>query len=315
MCADMTSLDLIGIRVGTDKSRLHQNYLMHYERMMDRFRDRPIILLEIGVDKGASLRLWKTYFPLASIVAVDIEPKTKRFVQDRVVIEIGSQFDGDFLKEITEKYCPDIIIDDGSHIDEHQIFSFRNLFHALNPGGLYIVEDIGRTPEPDSAAVYFSALQRRVLLRQNRVKEDGAPDNFNPTDISHVEIIPGAVAIWKRVENSLDEDFCALEKLADQAELPDSLFYLAQYIRRNGGPLSQALSVAERASAATPRNPWIHLEISKILVDMRDTQRAIEAAKESLRLAQTPRVEAICREHLARISAREPSSTFVKRNV
>ena len=50
MCADMTSLDLIGIRVGTDKSRLYQNYLMHYERMMERFRDRPITLLEIGVD-------------------------------------------------------------------------------------------------------------------------------------------------------------------------------------------------------------------------------------------------------------------------
>ena len=312
MYADMTSLDLIGIRVGTNKSRLYQNYLMHYERMMERFRDRPITLLEIGVDKGASLRLWETYFPLASIVAVDIEPKTQRFAHGRVVVEIGSQFDGDFLSKIAGKYCPDIIIDDGSHIDEHQIFSFRNLFHAVNPGGLYIVEDIRHTTRSDSAADYFSALQRRVLLRQNKVKEGGAPNNFNPADISHVEIIPSAVAIWKRVKNSLDEDFCALEKLADQAELPESLLYLAQYIRRNKGPLSQALSIAQRASAVMPKNPWIHLEISKILVNMGNTQGAIKAAKLALELAHNPRGEAIFREHLARISQFEPISILVK---
>jgi hypothetical protein len=256
--------------------------------------------------------LWETYFPLASIVAIDIEPKTQRFAQGRVAIEIGSQFDGDFLSKIAGKHCPDIIIDDGSHIDEHQIFSFRNLFHALNPGGLYIVEDIGHTTRPDSAADYFSALQRRVLLRQNKVKEYGAPDNFNPADISHVEIIPGAVAIWKRVTNSLDEDFCALEKLADQAELPESLLYLAQYIRRNGGPLSQALSVARRASAVMPKNPWVHLEISKILVNFGDSQGAIKAAKLALELAHNPRGEAIFREHLARISTFQSISTLVK---
>jgi hypothetical protein len=42
MLANPTSLDLIGIHLGTDKSRLRQDYLRHYERMMMGFRDRPI---------------------------------------------------------------------------------------------------------------------------------------------------------------------------------------------------------------------------------------------------------------------------------
>src|SRR6185503_10228084 len=116
---------------GTDKSRLRQNYLVHYERMLERFRDRPITLLEIGVHNGASLRVWEQYFKSASIVGVDIEPKSSRFVRERVQIEIGSQFDADFLAALSRKYQPEVIIDDGSHIDEHQIFSFEHLFGCV----------------------------------------------------------------------------------------------------------------------------------------------------------------------------------------
>ncbi len=36
----------------------------------------------------------------------------------------------------------DIIIDDGSHVPQHQIISLACLLRALNPGGLYIIEDL-----------------------------------------------------------------------------------------------------------------------------------------------------------------------------
>ena len=37
----------------------------------------------------------------------------------------------------------DIIIDDGSHVPWHQIFTLESIFHTwLKPGGLYIIEDL-----------------------------------------------------------------------------------------------------------------------------------------------------------------------------
>ena len=195
MRADNTPLDLIGIRLGTDKSRLRQDYLRQYERMMTGFRDRPITLLEIGIDQGASLRTWEIYFPKASIIGVDIVPNTRRFARKNVTIEIGSQFDGEFLASLAQKYTPDIIIDDGSHISEHQIFSFERLFHGLKRGGLYVVEDIQHGPGKELAADYFTALQHKVLLRQVGVGEAGVSTHFKATDVSHVDTIPGAVVV------------------------------------------------------------------------------------------------------------------------
>lgn len=303
MRADTTPLDLIGIRLGTDKSRLRQDYLRHYERMMAGFRDRPITLLEIGIDQGASLRTWETYFPQASIVGVDIVPATLRFARDNVVVEIGSQFDADFLEGLARKYTPDIIIDDGSHISEHQIFSFERLFHGLKPGGLYVVEDIQRGPGSELAADYFTALQHKVLLRRVGARDADAPKHFKMADIAHVDTIPGAVGIWKRVKDDLDRNFAALEKLAGQAESAESLFYLAEYIHRNAGPLGHALSVARRASAADPVNPWIHMEISKLHAGLGDKAEAVKAIQEAVRLANSDRARAIFEEYLARLSA------------
>jgi hypothetical protein len=36
----------------------------------------------------------------------------------------------------------DIIIDDGSHIMDHQIVTLNRLFKHLNDGGIYIIEDV-----------------------------------------------------------------------------------------------------------------------------------------------------------------------------
>jgi hypothetical protein len=37
--------------------------------------------------------------------------------------------------------CPDVIIDDGSHINEHVLTSFNILFPILAANGLYVIED------------------------------------------------------------------------------------------------------------------------------------------------------------------------------
>jgi tRNA G46 methylase TrmB len=68
------NLDLIGIRTGTDKSRLRHDYLRKYERLFERFVNKSIVLLEIGIHNGASLMNLEHYFTNANIVGIVLNP-------------------------------------------------------------------------------------------------------------------------------------------------------------------------------------------------------------------------------------------------
>jgi hypothetical protein len=120
------------------------HYLEIYERHFAKYRDTPVKMLEIGVFKGGSLELWREYFgAAATIFGIDINPKCADCVMAPNQVRIGSQADPLFLqKVILEMGTPDIVLDDGSHIGSHQRKSFDTLFPLLNPGSLYVIEDL-----------------------------------------------------------------------------------------------------------------------------------------------------------------------------
>lgn len=137
------SLNEIGRKTGTDKSSAHHDYLQFYERFFSPYRDNTITLLEVGVFHGASLRMWEEYFPHGSFVGADINPEVVRFRTDRTEIEIVDQSNVQNLIDLGVKHGPfDIIIEDGSHLWEHQITTLRTLFPFVKPGGFYVVEDL-----------------------------------------------------------------------------------------------------------------------------------------------------------------------------
>jgi demethylmacrocin O-methyltransferase len=115
---------------------------------LERFRYRRINLLEIGVGGyenphlgGKSLRMWKKYFPFGNIFSIDIYDKPS-LQENRIKIFKGNQIDKDFLNKVTDKIGGiDIIIDDGSHINEHVIGTFNILFPKLKDKGIYVIED------------------------------------------------------------------------------------------------------------------------------------------------------------------------------
>lgn len=124
-------------------------YTPHYQKHFHSFRDNKIKLLEIGVGGnksptygGASLRMWKDYFRKANIFGIDIYDKSA-LEENRIKIFKGSQADEDFLKKVAGEIGGlDIVIDDGSHINDHIITSFKTLFPYLKNGGIYVVEDV-----------------------------------------------------------------------------------------------------------------------------------------------------------------------------
>lgn len=131
----------------TDKGNGH-NFIDHYTSHLEKFRPKKIKLLEIGVGGydnplkgGKSLRMWKKYFPKGEIYSIDIHDKSA-LQEERIKIFQGSQVDEGFLHQVLKEIGePDIIIDDGSHINEHVVGTFKILFPFLKKGGIYFVED------------------------------------------------------------------------------------------------------------------------------------------------------------------------------
>ncbi len=99
-------------------------------------------MLEIGTEENKSLYMWQNYFPKAKIYGLDIGNELK---YEQGEIFKGDQSDVEVLKDISKKMGGklDFIIDDGSHVPEHQILGFNYLFNnVLKEGGVYIIEDI-----------------------------------------------------------------------------------------------------------------------------------------------------------------------------
>lgn len=105
---------------------------------------RKIKLLEIGVREGGSLQIFQRYFgENADIIGIDIDKRCSELDVAPARIRIGDQSDISFLKSVVEELGGlDVVIDDGSHLPEHQIASFQTLWPLLNIGGLYMVEDL-----------------------------------------------------------------------------------------------------------------------------------------------------------------------------
>lgn len=119
-----------------------KHYFDYYDRHLGRFIGKQFTLLEIGTCYGGSLQIWKKYFgPNVKIIGIDIDPRTK-FEESQIYTEVGSQSDPEFLATILNRYgTPDVIIDDGSHIQNDVMSSFINLYPRLNDGGVYVIED------------------------------------------------------------------------------------------------------------------------------------------------------------------------------
>jgi glycosyltransferase involved in cell wall biosynthesis len=125
--------------------RLH--FTPVYSQYMESMRNQELVILEIGVGSGPSLRMWYDYFPNAKIHAIDVVPQSQHN-NDRVTTHVCDQSNRDQLKQVMETVGQvDLIIDDGSHVVSHQQISLGTLFPYLKPKGQYWIEDLHTSDE------------------------------------------------------------------------------------------------------------------------------------------------------------------------
>lgn len=130
----------IGLQANTDKIS-HHGYHRFYPKHLESLRCLTFAMLEVGVADYASIKMWLDYFPQCTVYGMDIGPKSSG---DRYTILQADQSDLPALHGVSS-VLPDLqfIIDDGSHIPEHQLQTFDVLFQSnLAEGGTYIIEDI-----------------------------------------------------------------------------------------------------------------------------------------------------------------------------
>ena len=121
------------------------NYFPIYEQWFAPYRGKEIVFVEVGVQNGGSIQMWRNYFGKdAKIVGVDIDARCKQFedADENIFVEIGSQDDENFWRTFKEKYPRvDILLDDGGHQYNQQITTFHEMFPHIKDGGLYMCED------------------------------------------------------------------------------------------------------------------------------------------------------------------------------
>jgi 23S rRNA U2552 (ribose-2'-O)-methylase RlmE/FtsJ len=129
-----------------NKKNIHKwfHYFEIYDTYFSKYRGVEVNILEIGVESGGSLQMWKDYFgPKAKIYGIDINPNCKKYEEDQIEIYIGSQEDKNFWSEMKQKLPKlDIIIDDGGHTMLQQIVTYEEMFDHLKDDGVYLCEDL-----------------------------------------------------------------------------------------------------------------------------------------------------------------------------
>jgi hypothetical protein len=105
---------------------------------------------------GASLRMWRDFFPKAEIYGMDIKPSCM-FTDNRINTFLGNQRSEDDLKMVIGKvgWDVDLVIEDASHRAEDQVFTCRTLMPLLNKNVIYIIEDVSHLEIIDRLPEYI----------------------------------------------------------------------------------------------------------------------------------------------------------------
>jgi trans-aconitate methyltransferase len=131
-----------------DKGNVHgtarHNYTTYYHELFAPRRERVEAVFELGIFMGNSLRMWRDYFPNATIYGADIDAAACASASGpRIVTRCFDERDvvpGSPL--LADWPLFDIMIDDAIHAHADNVKFFYSARHKLKPGGIYVIEDL-----------------------------------------------------------------------------------------------------------------------------------------------------------------------------
>lgn len=197
------SLIDIGKNYNTDKTV--SGFVQIYEDLFANFRNTEKSILEIGINRGDSLRMWREYFPKARIMGADIRQSTLGKCGKGVETYYLDQSSRADLCAFSADKNFVIIIDDGGHVVSHQILTFEVLWPHINSGGLYIIEDIETSYWTDSKHNYVDSHPTCVEYFKNMIFELNSFGQTHKTEttlyqktVDHIRFYPNMIVIKKK---------------------------------------------------------------------------------------------------------------------
>ena len=159
----------------TDKGTIH-SYIPEYEKLFKERRLDVTNVLEIGIGHGGSIKLWNDYFPSATIHAINIKSPNQppHWFSDfmRITSYIQDAYTLDTLK-LFKDIPLDIIIDDGPHTIETQMYAAQYYTKLLKKGGILVIEDVlGTNIEPIINKFDDKSKARYIDLRHYKGRND-----------------------------------------------------------------------------------------------------------------------------------------------
>lgn len=213
------TLDQIGVRYiegfdtckgkhykGGDKTSIGHYFTKRYEELFSGLCETEVNFLELGVLNGRSLAMWSDYFPKGQIFGVDV--CLSRFNKSKEGLEkLGAFKNGnvqvyeedvtkleEFSKLIESLPFFDVVIDDALHQSKAQYNNFLILFPRLNPGGIYVIEDIIK---PEGFVLHFKDILAGVSSQNSKFAKN---NKLYPiiNKIESIEIRSNNIIIKKR---------------------------------------------------------------------------------------------------------------------
>lgn len=153
---------------GSDK--FNKGYMSIYERYLEPIREKDVVVLELGIWFGSSLRIWREYFQNARVVGIDSDFSKLRGDLEGIEVISGNYLDFRVIEQIIKDHGPfGVIVDDGAHHSNAQLYALKMLWPHLLPGGIYFIEDIS-LPEAALTESYLMGLSKNPQV------DPGLPD-------------------------------------------------------------------------------------------------------------------------------------------
>ena len=164
-----SSLCEIGKNYNTNKSPYNlighrSGYTGLYYLLFSQLQNKELVIAELGIEKNASTKLWRDFFIKSEIHGFEFEKeKLANALKDNLSNTFYHKIDSgspESIKNAFEKTGKkfDIIIDDSTHLFDHQINIIFNSHNYLKENGILIIEDIYKSKNGYEEEKYYEKI-------------------------------------------------------------------------------------------------------------------------------------------------------------
>lgn len=259
----------------TDKNTVH-SYLDLYEKILvDRQFDTKNVL-EIGIYRGGSIKMWNDYFVNANIYGLDIDiDAATTFLKDypRITIQQRDAYSLDTIQSFIDNNITfDVILDDGPHTIDSMIFTLLHYSKLLSPKGILIIEDIPSlewTHLFEKITYKYKSNTNIYDLRENKGRFDDIVFTFTNNSFENLNFIDYKINYG--VEgNTIDitHKVIAYSLNKPHAEIPPNDTLRAELYGDSCWGIVKSIYITEKNGAVTifPDNKSIKIDINNGLI-------------------------------------------------